>query len=246
MNESTSESPLATSFAQQIVPGSARFWSAHFAGEQTRDATRALWCFAHDMDGLSLASSEVVAEKSIWWHEELQRMAEGSPRHPTLLALLEHLPSECSAERVTHALHEHLHGALVTQQKALSPGLEGWEQYAYLRIGTLHTALSLFNLADAETAQALGRWAAQYHAAAVQLTPELYSDQRWLVPSPTDSISPTLNTDEPPAGMSAASAVLIGLEKRARERQLPSPLYTSEPQGLRGMLTAWRAARRSR
>jgi len=245
----TDVSPLSDLFTQYVVPGSSKYWATHFSQGVTKEAAQAIFCFAHLMDELAVASDEVIREKSVWWHDELHRLSEHDARHPVLKALVgQH------QELLAPVLHEHLHGALMTQQNNSIQDIESWHQYTQMRIGSLYKSLFLVSVGNPAEAEVLANWAGEFTMLATLRVPEFFSDGRWLHPdtatgeailaaSLNDQIEALINTR--PTPQSAACEVLIAHENRwwqhrARES---SPLYSNKTLGLRGMLASWRTVR---
>ncbi len=254
------EVPVTQLFGQSVVEGSARFWAAHFTEPDHQFAVRAALCFAHLMDQLTFVSPEVIAEKSVWWHEELTNREAGTARHPVTQCLLATGTAGGSeemqrTEAIISAMHRHLHGALMSQQQTPLDTPELWHQYAQLRFGTLHELIALASGAGAEQATDIVDWSAQLHGLGVMRAPECYTDSRVLVPSTAlveganDSLRQSLDKlrNSRPAA-SAANHVLIDHELRwwKRDASDASPIFTGLPVGLRGMLASWRAARKAK
>ncbi len=260
------ESPIAQLFSQSVVQGSVRYWAAHFAGNQ-QSAVQAALCFAHAMDMLTTANVEVIAEKSVWWHEELTDCTPSSARHPITKALLKQTSKAHRAHvdnvdnnldsmaPIVDALHRHLHGALMSQQRVAIDSLEAWNQYAELRFGSLHEMVALASGMTAQKASSLGQWAARLHALGVLRTPQHYEDPRLLRPPQMllgDNSSELANelldiTACQPKAM-PANQIIISHELAWWKRPAThaSPVSTGLPTGLRGMLTSWQAARKAR
>lgn len=262
MDQSESHQPIAQVFAQSVVEGSARYWAAHFTPPQRQSAVRAAFSFAHLMDQLTTVSPEVIAEKSVWWHEELANGSPETARHPVTRALLSSATepaghsqgSRPDAGAIVDAMHRHLHGALMSQQRVSLDSAESWSQYTELRFGTLHELVALASGMPSDAATSLGQWTAPLHALGVVRSPEHYGDARFLHPAAsaadhdTASLSALLDahTRTRPPG-AAANDVLIRHELAwwARDAHNASPVFTGLPVGLRGMLASWRAARKA-
>ncbi|MFK8029477.1 MAG: squalene/phytoene synthase family protein [Gammaproteobacteria bacterium] len=256
-NDTASETPIEQLFDQSVTQGSARYWAAHFTIEPARPVVKAVLCFAHTMDLLTGVSPEVIAEKSIWWHEELTDTTLTSARHPVTQTLLQHI-HEASPENgdsvsaaIVHTMHRHLHGALMSQQRTAIDSDDAWLQYLELRLGTLHELLALASGASNQDAQALGEWATKLHSASILRATEHFQDGRLLTPPDalTENVKtgqPQLPTEQQPLAP-PANQVLIDLELKwwKNPPDQASPIFTGLPVGLRGMLAAWRAARKA-
>ena len=260
------ESPIAQLFNQSVVQGSARYWAAHFAGHH-QPAVQAALCFAHSMDMLTVANAEVIAEKSVWWHEELTNCTPSSARHPITQALLgrsnkphstrnEEMDDDLDGSTpIIDALHRHLHGALMSQQRVEIDSSEAWNQYAELRFGSLHEIVALASGMTTEDASSLGQWTAQLQSLGIQRAPMHYEDPRLLRPPQMllGKNSPELEkkllniTARQPKAM-PANQIIISHELAwwKQPATQASPVFTGLPTGLRGMLTSWQAARKTR
>lgn len=251
--DDSSETPIDQLFEQSVTQGSPQYWAAHFTPSQFRTAVRGALCFAHAMNMLTTVSPEVIAEKSVWWHEELSDTNVDTARHPITRALLtSSINTDQTTASVVQAMHRHLHGALMSQQQTDLATPEAWAQYAQLRFGSLHELIALASGADAQAAGALGDWSAQLHALGVRRTPEHFSDRRVLVPSELVAARADASLQEafkkllsnrpsaPPA-----NAVIIRHELtwwRGPRSEVPT-VFAGLPVGLRGMLSSWKAAR---
>ncbi len=178
-NTTESELPIAQLFAQSVVEGSARYWAAHFTRAQEQPAVRAALCFAHLMDQLTAVSPEVIAEKSVWWHEELTNCSAETARHPITQALLRAtkdpdapVSKQTDSSAIVDSMHRHLHGALMSQQQTVMDSTDAWTQYVELRFGTLHELLAIASGMPPEIAARLAKWAARLHGLGVMRAPE--------------------------------------------------------------------------
>lgn len=250
------EDPVHQLFSQSVNDGSAQYWAAHFADEAHRPAIKAAFCFAHAMNVLTTVSPEVIAEKSVWWHEELTGTTPESARHPTTRVLVTAAGGDADrTAALVQTMHHHLHGALMSQQRTALSTQESWQQYAQLRFGSLHELIALASGVSSAAAASLGSWCGELHGLGVQRAPQFYTDSRVLTPAIPSETGSTGLTQTALASLSVkrpelppANAVLVNHEWSWWKRTATdaSPVFTGLPVGLRGMLASWQAARRAR
>jgi phytoene synthase len=67
-----------------VPPGTTRYWSWLFAAPEAREPLLGIYALMAEWRALMDPGTEVsVAQiKLVWWREEMDRMAAGSPRHP--------------------------------------------------------------------------------------------------------------------------------------------------------------------
>lgn len=73
--------------------GSSRYYSLLFESPETRTALIALYAFHGELGELGSAQADpsVTHTRLAWWHEELERAFDGSPRHPVTRLLADAL-----------------------------------------------------------------------------------------------------------------------------------------------------------
>ncbi|MEM7083714.1 MAG: hypothetical protein AAF465_13370 [Pseudomonadota bacterium] len=247
------DTPIDQLFEQSVVNGSAKFWAAHFSAARFRPGVKAALCFAHAMDLLTTVGAEVIAEKSVWWHEELNGTLPA--RHPITKALMGSVSATATpdcGQAIAQTMHEHLHGALMTQQRTAMSSTEIWHQYAELRFGTFHALLSLVSGASVSEANQVADWTALFYALLVSNHPQFFDDSRVLTPS--NALARTNDSNHalkqclsamPP--MPAANRILIEHDRRWWQTGLTEapPSHSGAPLGLRSMLASWRFARQA-
>lgn len=240
-------------FTKAVVTGSSRYWSAHFSPAAMQTGVKAALCFAHLMDELCFTSTEVVHQKSLWWHEELQRLADNKANHPVTRSLQQYLPHCCEP------LHLQLHGALMTQQRAAIESDDDWQRYCDLRTGSVFQLLRVIYGQHSDEASRRATQAGRACMSGAVWHPALFSDGRWLRPDESDAGDVKRKATEtialfdrlmqPDSDGNPGSAVLLYHErqwlKRLPEAPLKSaPFYTNEPVGLMGMLGSWHTAKK--
>ena len=72
-------------------PGSTLYYSVLYVPPENRHAICSLYAFRHEQLALCLAGNHgnIEQTKLAWWHEEVERLGKGSPRHPVTRALEE-------------------------------------------------------------------------------------------------------------------------------------------------------------
>jgi len=73
--------------------GSSFYYSFRFLSEEKRHAIIALYAFCREVDDAvdETNDASIASTKLSWWREEIQRLFQGSPRHPVTKALQIHL-----------------------------------------------------------------------------------------------------------------------------------------------------------
>lgn len=247
-------SEATTPVVRNLDDGSIEHYAILFTPAAKRPAATAIFQFARTMRELVGVQRDVVGHKIHWWHEELQRFAQGSARHPLCVTLA---PVHSAA--LADALNSLLHGAVMDVNEVdVTP--EKTQSYLQMRGGAVHCALAA---ADAVAVPDAMRDPLASVCGIADLLFEARSPAFAKVPVAQLSTAQMHTDDEareqllrqqwqsaaaqlpPGAGATVTSAVILGLYKAWWPRIIATPYgYTPPPlSAWQKLWTAWRAAR---
>lgn len=244
----------ATPVARNLDDGSIEHYAVLFTPPAKTAVVTAIFLFARTMRELVGVQRDVVAHKIPWWHEELQRFAQGDARHPLCVTL-----SAVHSPALADALNLLLHGAVMDVNE-VDVTADKTRDYLHMRGGAVHCALAA---ADAVAMPAALREPIASVCGIADLLFEARSPAFAKVPtarlSDTAAGADDLSREQalrdqwqtaadqlpPGAGTTVTSAVLLGLYKAWWPRIIATPYGHTPPplSAWQKLWTAWRAAR---
>ena len=131
------ESPVDDLVARFVRDASKAHYALLLTPVAERAPAAAVLAFDAQMRKLPAVSPDVAPTKLHWWHEEIERLRQGQPRHPVTKAL-----RHAASDDLVNCLNERLHGAVVDLNGA-QVGADDLERYLHFRSGAVFEALAV-------------------------------------------------------------------------------------------------------
>ncbi|MFU8797781.1 MAG: squalene/phytoene synthase family protein [Gammaproteobacteria bacterium] len=107
-------------FEEKTAPtGSTLYYSILFSSPEIRAAMTALHAFYQELDRICSGDPHIAHQRLAWWHDEIIRLAENTPRHPITQTLQSQIQKFSIPIETLHNLIDHPDFAHLTKLTAL-------------------------------------------------------------------------------------------------------------------------------